>query len=428
MIPRISYTALLVTGVWTLLMGVYASPSPGIKCFAEQQSGVVQPVPLATCGDDTVFHVRKVEHFEQALDAENVKVSGLNTDQLLSLEKLRKVRRLHLDVHALDEAVLTKVATLGTLETLEIWGVKWGTSPILRALSKSRSLKVLWIRLCTGWNDAVLAGLCTITNLQEVDLSGIDSVSAKALAELENLPRLQKLVLWGSDTLADHNCAFIAKLHSLRQLTIWTTKPLGSVLVSSVSKLPLIKMEIRDMGAASLSDWERLSKHKTLEDVNVGVSCRESDKAIAALLSMRKLRRLHLWSSMEVNGDFLRSLESNDTLQELILFGWFDSVPESKWGAVSKASVRKLVVWAPFVAKNIIPSLSGWANLSILELDDGSELSRDEISAIFALPAITHLTVRRVSKSAISDDELSSMREALKRRRGDALKSLSVTR
>lgn len=428
MICRALRAASLVAGAWAMLLGLWAPASSVFGCVSERPSGDFLPSSHSTCGADTVVTVRKIEQFDLALEAENVKVAGLNTDQLMLLERLRRVRSLHLDVAALDEAVLEKVAALGTLERLEIWRVAWGTSPILRALSKSKSLKTLCIRLCTGWNDAVLAGICTITSLQEVDLSHIGPVSAKALAGLEHLPQLQKLVLWGSDILADHNCAFIAELKSLRQLTIWASKPLGGVLVSSVSKLPLIKLALCDMGSASLSDWERLSKHETLEDLEVSPSCRESDKAVAALLSMRKLRRLTLWSSWEITGNFMLSLGKNDTLQELVLFDRFDKVPESKWNAATNVSLRKLVVWSPNVAKGIVPGLPGWANLSILELDDGSELSRDDLSTIFALPAITDLTVRRVSKSACSDDDLRSLCEALRKRRGDALKSLSVTR
>lgn len=335
MICRALSVASRVAGALVLMLGLGPPGSTVFGCVAEGPSGAFLPSTPSRCGADTVVTVRKIEQFDLALEAENVKVAGLNTDQLMSLERLRRVRSLHLDVAGLDEAVLEKVAALGTLERLEIWRVAWGASPILRALSKSKSLKTLCIRLCTGWNDAVLVGICTITSLQEVDLSDIGPVSANALAGLEHLPQLQTLVLWGSDILADHNCAFIAKLKSLRQLTIWASKPLGGVLVSSVSKLPLIKLALCDMRSASLSDWERLSKHETLEDLNVGPSCRESDKAVAALLSMRKLRKLTLWSSWEINGDFMLSLGKNDTLQELVLFGRFDNVPESKWNAAT---------------------------------------------------------------------------------------------
>lgn len=207
------------------------------------------------------------------------------------LGALRAVR--HLELPTVDEQVLKALPP--NLQSLDISGVGALSEAVRAALASLDQLRALKAR-GRGVDDAFLARLAPLIELEHLDLSEAE-LSEVGLAALPRAhPKLAVLVLDGNRRRCDAGLSALSGLPALRRLSLRACPDLGAALgqLSSLGSLEHLKLDDVELAERGLSPLASLTALRSLSLA----ACRGlRDEHLAALAPLSELRALNLAAS-----------------------------------------------------------------------------------------------------------------------------------
>ncbi|MDO4584598.1 MAG: hypothetical protein Q4D62_10905 [Planctomycetia bacterium] len=162
------------------------------------------------------------------------------------LDKMRGLERLRLNTSICSEPsledrirysdrILQPVSKMKNLRELEIFSEKF-TSEGVRYLSLLKKLQIVTLNICH--TDESLKILCSLPEIQELDLSGNQKFTSDGLVELSKLPELRELSLIDCSQLTNENLSQLVLVKHLTDLNISYNPQLNDESVSALAQMP----------------------------------------------------------------------------------------------------------------------------------------------------------------------------------------------
>jgi Leucine-rich repeat (LRR) protein len=220
----------------------------------------------------TKFNDASVEHLNEALQSLDVSFTELTDNGLERLTFLKRLEELWIGGDKMSGVGLYSLKLLPKLKRLDLAG-------------RQRTDSGLWSVALTDFNVESVAAL---RQLERLDLSG-SKLTSLGLVKLRPLVELRSLGLDGTE-IRSPSLAVLASLPKLERLTLWKCK------------------QIDDDAAPYLAGSPRLAMLDLAET-------RLTDKGLAELQKMRRLRRLYLGGTLVTKAGVEKFLEKNPQCQ-----------------------------------------------------------------------------------------------------------------
>ena len=237
------------------------------------------------------------------LHSEHLAVTGAGLAPLAALP--------HLEWLAFDprDADMRYIAALPRLRHLMCQDTTAGDDGFA-ALARSRSLEHVWGRRCHNLRRRGFAALAELPTLRSLSVSCLN-VDDEGLAALPRFPALTELMPMD---VPDEGYRHIGRCAKLESLVLMYCRETGDRATEHITGLPLRKY-FASYNRITDRTPELLSRMDSLEQVTFDTCAGLSDRGVAALARLPKLRKLGLSGMPNVTGTVVRAFGNGVTVR-----------------------------------------------------------------------------------------------------------------
>ena len=303
-------------------------------------------------------------------------------------------------VHYGDE-VVRQLAALPNLECIK--GISYLSAEGMKTLMVFRNLKCLGIALKDReqgyYGPTGVSYLAGLGSLEELRITGDDSLSDADLACLEPLSRLRDLLISGQN-VTDRGLASIGKLKQLESLHLGCpVTPSGLNQLNRLSNLQYLTVKARgntgvtDPGDELMLD---LSGLKKMKDMNLsGLPLQDSDLAFLKCLPL--LENLMIQPD-SLTGAALRHLRALPELNRLFVSGLSSCTGEDIAHLNSLPKLRSLTLIGD-ITNSTLASLTGPLSLESVSVDTDEPIRKETVTNLTrSHPVIEYIHINELQK------------------------------
>ncbi len=284
------------------------------------------------------------------------------------------------------------------LESIE--GLNFLSAEGMKTLTAFKSLKCLRVALKDRrqgyYGPTGVSHLASLWGLEELHLTGSDSLSDADVASLESLSRLKELFISGQN-VTERGIASIGKLKELEKLTIFCPVTRNAInQLNGLANLQHLQVNARPRGnssAAHRSDELTLdlSGLKKMKDMNLsGLPLRDSD--LAFFKNMPALERLMIQSNSTLTGESLLYLADLAELNRLFISQISDCTAENLANLNNLSKLRSLTVKGD-ISDDALRSLTGPLSLESIRVDTDPIRSRTRAELEKSHPVLEYIHI-----------------------------------
>jgi len=391
------------------------SPNLRDRCFSDPEdlTGLSRLDPndlgmlfVSSLGERTYADERVVKPLTRLTGLKMLRLyrTGMTDKGVEHLRSLSSLRSLELTESRVGDAGIAVLKNLPTLEYLDLWTAATGAG--LKQLGQSPRLR--WMRIRMGRIGAPpLAELASLPRLEHLCLWGTTGLTDQHIKYLEGLTHLKSLTLWGVQDpgLTDASLASIGKLTSLEELYfVRTAARFTSAGVAHLKGLKNLKKV--DFGQAIISDdsVRELVSMPGLRVINGGLPL-TADSA-KTFVQFRDLKSLDVGLKDQTTPGAVSSLFALASLEELRFTGSAVGVSLSDKnvaGIKSLGRLKRLLLWSDNLTDRCVPSIGKLTQLESLDL--GADVTKRGLNQLNALTHLQTLAVMpRLGDSGVIDE------------------------
>ncbi|WP_437222484.1 leucine-rich repeat domain-containing protein [Planctomicrobium sp. SH661] len=269
----------------------------------------------AAVGDEQAALFTKL-HSLKVLSLEN---SSISNDGLKFVEQMRSLQELGLRrCTNVDDAGLAALQLIPNLERLHLLYTRTSDEG-LKQVSQLKKLKLLDLRGCMQVTDAGLAHLEGLTELTDIKLRSysVTDLGMNSLAKLTNL----RTVSLEDCSVADDGMVPLLTLKKLRVLNLMRTA-VGDAGLAHFSEMPLVTLNLRDTAVSGPGLDSLAAARETLTTLDLS-ELRINNAGVAHISSFKNLQNLDLWNA-SIDRDGIALLTPLAGLKSLNLEGCRD--------------------------------------------------------------------------------------------------------
>gem|GEM_PF-6929612 len=274
---------------------------------------------------------------------------------------------------------------------------------VLKLLPELSKLEKIEIPNASRIDLSQLANIATIQKLKELSLQNAMRMTEKGLEEIAKLKNLQKFTLTG---YRKGGISIIAKLTKLTSLDLSNTGIDEKSLKMLHSLKNLKELKISNCRLLNKMNPQTLAKFTSLERLSVSNNFWFTDRHLAELVKLKKLKYLDLWF-VNIGNESLKTLQSFSALRSLKISG-SKLTDEGIAHLVALKNLEELNFYRTKITDKAMNSIGRMVKLKFLEIRRCSEITDEGLKNLeklkalekidFTLTPIEDGTLKRISK------------------------------